>query len=368
MFCNFCNGELDKKYVVPTSKRDAVVYVCKDCGLIQSKMISIDIKHSPSNSSGATWGNIRHVKELRAKDNLKFLESVIDIQSINSVLDIGSSRGTLLKLLSNTVPNAILCGIEPDELLPEINIPNCNIIKDKVENLSLDIYDLIYLSHTLEHVDDIHSVMKAIKKCCHNNTIIFLEVPNTQIITTKDCYNEFFIDKHNFHFTSTTITNIFTEYGLEVVADKSNNYNLTYILKSCKNTYEIVNSYSYNLSLIETYLHNKAKIDIDLSKVANFINKISNKQKIVIWGANHILDAVVQKGLILDNIFAIVDDHIYKYMPLYQNSNINSSNVLKERLPDIIVVFAGMSSDKIVDKARKYLRNVITIKEIVDTQ
>ena len=45
-------------------------------------------------------------------------------------------------------------------------------------------FDLIYSSHSLEHVDDIFSTIEKFQSISHENTIFFFEVPN--------CFNKNF--------------------------------------------------------------------------------------------------------------------------------------------------------------------------------
>ena len=47
-------------------------------------------------------------------------------------------------------------------------------------------FDLIYASHTLEHVTDISSVLQMLKKISHDNTFYYFEVPNGKLDLEKD--------------------------------------------------------------------------------------------------------------------------------------------------------------------------------------
>ena len=64
MECDFCESKQVKiAYKVPTSQRDLSIYVCKNCGLVQSFPKIDHIKTKNIAISGeADWGNIRYGK------------------------------------------------------------------------------------------------------------------------------------------------------------------------------------------------------------------------------------------------------------------------------------------------------------------
>lgn len=82
-----------------------------------------------------------------------------------------------------------------------------------------DKFDLIYASHTLEHLTDILSVLKIFKKLSHDNTSYLFEVPNGKLDLKNDnvfhtyfFYKEFFEKiffqnkKQNHHFFNIAYT------------------------------------------------------------------------------------------------------------------------------------------------------------------
>ena len=109
--CDACgNDNLCEKYTVKGSLRGNKVYICKRCGLIQSKNeLSYDESKNEHSlaytgnrmrlpNSGPTWGNIRHGKELRLNSHKKYLEG-LDFKKFKYILDDGSNRGAFLEWL-----------------------------------------------------------------------------------------------------------------------------------------------------------------------------------------------------------------------------------------------------------------------------
>ena len=77
---------------------------------------------------------------------------------------------------------------------------------EKIDDLNLK-FDLIYGSHTLEHVQDIKKTLKILKNISHEKTIFFFEVPN--------CYSKNTLKvepPHTYYFTRKFFKNAFTSY------------------------------------------------------------------------------------------------------------------------------------------------------------
>ena len=62
-----------------------------------------------------------------------------------------------------------------------------------IENISFK-FDLVYSSHSLEHVENIEETMKKIENLSHDKTILFFEVPNC-------FFNKKIIAPHTYYFT-----------------------------------------------------------------------------------------------------------------------------------------------------------------------
>jgi len=93
-------------------------------------------------------------------------------------------------------------------------------------------FDLIYASHTLEHVTDISSVLQMLKKVSHDNTFYYFEVPNGKLDLEKDnvfhthfYFKEFFekiffqIKNRSDHFLNIE----YRESGSKIVDKESDN-------------------------------------------------------------------------------------------------------------------------------------------------
>ena len=109
----------------------------------------------------------------RAVLHYNFINQLIDKSQIN-FLNLGSSNGGLSHLLHAN---------------EKMNIFNHDLHKvknyyskrwnylDSLENLDIK-FDLVYMSHSLEHVADLDIFFKRVNKIIHDKTKIFIEVPN----------------------------------------------------------------------------------------------------------------------------------------------------------------------------------------------
>ena len=75
---------------------------------------------------------------------------------------------------------------------------------NNIEDLKGKKYDLIYSSHSLEHITDIKKILKNFKMLSHENTSFFFEVPDGEIdlgyrTATKKFFPHLFYFKKNFY-------------------------------------------------------------------------------------------------------------------------------------------------------------------------
>lgn len=141
--------------------------------------------------------------------------------SDSKIIDVGSSRGGLLKLLSQRGFTQ-LYGVDPN--------PTCvKFIKEKlgfeaaVGSAQLLPFgdmrgDVLIYSHVIEHVIDLRSLLSVARERLNDGGIICVEVPDASryqegsILPFQSLYLE-----HVNHFSSETLVNYFHEEGFEVV-------------------------------------------------------------------------------------------------------------------------------------------------------
>ncbi|MEI6070653.1 MAG: class I SAM-dependent methyltransferase [Verrucomicrobiae bacterium] len=124
-----------------------------------------------------------HFMKMRAGFQKQFIEGCSDIRFFSRILDIGSGCGALLHALSPIGDS--LQGWEPDHAMFEfssITFANERIsfVNGLFDHLMChEQYDLITMSHVLEHVPQPHNFLSAlVSKTLSPGGCLFIEVPN----------------------------------------------------------------------------------------------------------------------------------------------------------------------------------------------
>ncbi len=157
---------------------------CKKCTFMfrDAQVISYNDLKEGAYYSSKKIGNIinkRFIKHFskRADQHYNFISKFVSDQP-RSALDIGCGAGFFLKKLIKNNWTAI--GIEPDPIMSRYAIQNGLNVEQKL----LDDFDfskkvgLIYLSHVLDDLPSINSMLEKISNMLMKNGLLFIEVPN----------------------------------------------------------------------------------------------------------------------------------------------------------------------------------------------
>lgn len=376
--CDFCRGRLLLSYEVPDSAMGMHVMICSNCGLAQS----IQTKPKPEQrtikaSSGADWGNIRHGKGLRFEKSLPLLERFVPWQEVGKVLDVGANRGHFVLWCKEYNPKAMIVAVEPDNHVVEkyANAERIQLINDRLENIKLpaEHFDFVYCSHTLEHALSARQMVEDITKTLKHGGHLFLEVPNIEVIQDADVVEEFFIDKHTFHFNRSVLLDLLRAYGFEVVfgEEETDRSNITIIAKKTIDSSPAVWSAEYlpkeNSNLINNYQTILTANRNKLKNVAKKLSALAERQALVCWGGGRIFDALVKFGdLETKNIKYVVDKYLAQYLDSVHGLSLKDPNYLRTDAPDIVVILAKSSADEIEQEIRRYgVRHVVKFRELL---
>jgi hypothetical protein len=372
--CDFCKKEnLTKAYRAKSTLRDLNVFVCRDCGLIQSWPRLSGVYNRVTSISGeADWGYIRYGKQLRLDASMKIMNEYIDFNKINSALDIGANRGFFLNNLGKNYEHMSLMAVEPDKFIVKESLYDSKIqlFNGKVEDFDSmgKKYDFIHSSHTFEHMTSASKGFDIAYNLLNDGGYLYLEIPRTEMIENEDFITEYFIDNHVFHFTSETLKNYISKYNYDILYEEKNDFeNHVFILKKTEksnNNLKILNNFESNHHLVTNYSRQR-KINLkNLNKAGLLINDlIDKKDKIAIWGMGRIFDIFYHYGDInWDGVKFFVD----KYLPDY-TSEVNGIKIERPEVAltgvsiDTLIIFSDAFTKDIEDDARKILKNVTEI-------
>lgn len=365
---------------MPTSERGMIVAICDDCGLVQSieKKKKDTKKRLVRTSSDADWGNVRHGKGIRLPKAIEIISPVFKKEKIKNVLDIGANRGDFVLWLRDNYPKTHIDAIEPDKNIIDLykSKKNITLQLNRFENADVqhDMYDLIYCSHTLEHALSASEMIDGAYKALKKGGYFFLEIPNIDIIGQQDIVEEFFIDKHTFHFNRELLIDFLKQSGFSVISGEKDTdvSNITFLLRkdheqqlfkpndkklSVKNKKLIIN-YQKLLK------NNKAKLKVVAEKLYVFMAR----QKVVLWGGGRIFDALVKHGgLKTDKVVLLIDDYLSKYVTEVHGVKLQNSKSLRMVNPDVVIILAKNSTEQIYQQVKKFgIRHVFRFSDLLN--
>jgi SAM-dependent methyltransferase len=361
--CDLCSGTaLEQIYAPQNSVRRLTVWLCTHCGLLQSLPRA---DRAPRNgatvSAGADWGNLRYGKGFRAESNLATLRPFLNRNKNLRVLDVGANRGAFALELKAAFPKASVIGIEPDERVvgawagkQGFTWLHARLEDTRLENEG---FDLIYSCHTLEHLRSAREALLAHRAALAPNGYLFLEVPNTAVLAADDIVEEFFIDKHLYHFSSRSLARLLSVTGFRAVAiaDPHDTVNVTVLAVKANDNSAVVPADPREVeaaaALISAY-HAQRMLNLSaLTHVARMIDAMAPR-KVAVWGAGRLLNSLIDNGgLKPTSLAAVVDKHMIRYTSEAHGIRLTPPEDLHRVKPDVIVVMSRSFADEIREEA-----------------
>jgi SAM-dependent methyltransferase len=241
------------------------------------------------------------------------------IKKNDSVLDIGCANGGQLNVLKERGFTNLI-GVDPSKVCVN-NVKACGIEafqSNIFEQSFIDWekkFDLIILSHVLEHIRDLGKAIQIAKEKLTNKGIIYIEVPDASR------YNEFFIVpyyyidcEHINHFSKDSLNRLMQQSGFisietyqgQVKVNDHNDYPYFYSLFGMTNNLKIENNVDTSVlrsinSLLEQSKNNNNS-DAIIQKL------VVTQEEVIIWGAGqYALRLLASSNLLKANILGFVD-------------------------------------------------------------
>ena len=133
------------------------------------------------------------------------------------LLDIGCGTGDFLTVAQQN--NWTVKGVEPSEKARTIALEKKVIIKEDLNKIIDEKFDVITLWHVLEHVENLEEYIKKIKELLSDNGTLIVAVPNFKSYDAqyyKNYWAAYDVPRHLWHFSKTSITKIFYSYDFSV--------------------------------------------------------------------------------------------------------------------------------------------------------
>lgn len=341
---------------------------CNKCGHVQLRetldhAFYGEYLYTPSYASGFAEYIDRFVSKLCETIN----------KSDRSVIEIGSSNGFLLSKLQDC--GWTVLGVEPSEVLSEeANRNGIKTYKGFFSKESLaDIKnmmgkpDVIIIRHVMEHLDNLNSIVDAIKDILGDG-LLLIEVPYLQRIITERQFYAFF-HEHLSYYSVTTLRYLLGNKGIYIHRVFENDLEGGSILIAANTIEATMDGDNINLYLDKENTSLSAEsiesfsdgIIQSINSMKHIIAKAKNEgKKIAAWGAG-------QRGCTLINICGFQSGDISYVIDVNKNYwkryvpgtdiQIVPDDYYIEHPVDIIIIFATGYAESIISENQRFSRN-----------
>jgi len=334
--------------------------LCKDCGHIfqtesanksqmknhyKKLLMYLDNLSKPSNDKIKNVS--RHISMIK-QEFKTFPEKVLEVSSMNSY--------TLKQYKNNG--SKIIFALEPNSRVSKL------LRKDRIRVFNMEIekfksnkkFDLIILTHVLEHL---FNPLSALKKC--NNVQkegqkILVEVPlfeKVENYTIGSMHLE-----HLHYFSENNLIQLITLAGYEIdnisKIFKSTEFPFITIVATKRKGLKGLNTNNYNQNLVslKRYIKNSK---LNWKKIKKKINKIPSNKNIYLYGAGSFTSQLIfHTGLNQKRISGILDGSKIKQNKYIGNYKILSPDVKNIKKNSVIAISSATCQESIYDDIKYY--------------
>jgi len=357
LHCDFCRRENLTAVYKPDSARGLTVYLCNHCGLVQSapRVDRTRERHSAAVSGGADWGNVRYGKGFRTQAAMDALSERVDMTAPLALLDVGSNRGSFAKAFLGAAPNAQITAVEPDERFAAAcgDMPRTDLIQARIENTTLppERFDIVHSCHTIEHLAEPFAALKDHARVLKTGGLLVIDAPNIALLGGGDIVEEWFIDKHLFHFSAVTLGRMIEAAGFEILRepDPRDDVNLLFVARKTGALPFAVTSDPMEVgiatALLQRYQATRLANLAAMQGAAEAIRAMAPR-RVALWGAGRLFDLLVREGGFDPKILSLlIDAHLQKHMEERHGVRLAAPEALAD--VDVVIVMSRMFAGEI---------------------
>lgn len=312
---------------------------------------------NPGREGKPSQEKIHHVKR-----QLDLLSNTINLHYITSAFQIGCSDGyTLSKIKDLGVP--YVSGVDPSN--------SSNIVARKLYDIETHIgvfeefvsnqqFDLIVITHLLEHIYNPNEILQKCYAMLNNDGYILLEVPLFE--NHHKLPNGIFTLEHMNYFTEFSLKKLFSKFNFELLATEKTYHNIIYpvitmIFQKTKKSIE------YNLDFEDEFIRycNRDKNLWDSIKQKIKLSTIEF-EKVYIWGAGIHTTQLLANTKIENflTIEGVIDSSITKHNKKLGKYTIK--NPEKDILENYTIIISSYASER---EIYEYIKTNFNYKKII---
>jgi len=296
--------------------------ICQDCSHIFQAEIKKDLINLIYNEFYMYYNLDTSIEfqDVYRTRTIEFMKGVLSQKKDLKVLDIGCGEGTYFPFFETIGYKCF--GIEPSgkaKIAKERN-PHANISDEYFETSETNIFntefDIILMNWALEHIVEIESFFKKLKKYVKIGTKLIIQVPDIQYYIDNNLAL-FYVHEHINYFTIETLSLLLERKGFQIIGQKYRDCPSILICGEYTGT-ESKKEINYSESL-----RTKKKFIEENDELKNKLNEILLKsEKIILYGMG--LLAFWIGDFCLDKVdlgkIELIDDNEYyhgKVVPLF---------------------------------------------------
>ena len=353
------------------------IVCCSNCGFVYADTAASQeaydrfyTEHSKyEDGKTATGGVDNRWDRERQADTAKQISDLLNNPSC-SILDVGCANGGLLRSLKDFGYTHVF-GIDPSPACVE-NTRKLGVdaeIGSLFQTLSLEPFDCVVLSHTLEHVQDLARAAKWIRTTLKENGRLYIEVPDAEQYTDfVDAPFQDFNIEHINHFSLTSLQNYMKRSGFEplesgrkvIPASANKPYPATYCFAVKQENSIDITQDAVLRPAIENYITRSRDI---LNNIEVRLNAaLSTARRVIVWGTGQLaMKLLIETSLAQAEILAFVDSN-----PINQGKILRGTPVIAPeaiyRFTEPILISSTLHQKSIVEQIEKMgLRNPLIL-------
>jgi SAM-dependent methyltransferase len=179
-------------------------------------------------------------------------------------------------------------------------------------------YDLVIISHCLEHMEDLHEIMRALNKVSSPSGSIFIEVPN------RSGHPALAFDDNRAHlhfFSVSSLSRLLSEHGLEIIAARTGaRFDARY--PEC----------------IRVIAQSPSSVPEKGAPILSNHRLLAGVPKVVIWGAGGMSQEIIAHFFDLQRIAFFVDRDEKKQGSTCLGLPVNAPEILRQQKGQVVVI------------------------------